>query len=115
MAMVACEFCNGWCEFFRAGPGVLGVCPTDTHSSFRMKPAGIASVKTGVGGNSTAEGGDKTENDWVEKALDVMETEDPNKARLACGDELVLLVPSAWRRRSARRVISSGSIGFLDA
>jgi len=95
---------------------VLGVCPTDNSSSFRINSAlgpGTSSVKIGVGGNSTAEGGDKTENDW-EKALDVMETEDPNKARLVCGDELVLLVPSAWRRMSARRVVSSGSMGFLD-
>ena len=84
----------------------------DNRSSFRMKHAGIASVKTGVGGNSTAGGGDATENDW-EKTLDVMEAEDPNKARLACGDELVLLLPSAWHRMLARRVLSSKSMGFL--
>ena len=75
MAMTVCEFCNGY-EYF--------VCPTDNSSSFCMNPAGIASVKTGVGGNSAAGGGDATENDW-EKALDAMERGDP-KARLGGGD-----------------------------
>ena len=112
VAMTVCEFCNGWCEFFRAG--VLGVCPTDNSSSFRINSAGIASVKTGVGGNSTPGGGDAMENDW-EKALDAMETRrDPDKTRLLGRDELVvLLLPSAWRRMSARRVMNSTSMGFL--
>ena len=77
-----------------------------------MSPAGIPSVQTGVGGNSTAGGGGKTENEW-EKALDLMETQDPNRARLDAGDELVLLAPLAWRRISARRVINSTSMDFL--
>jgi hypothetical protein len=57
-------------------------------------------VKTGVGGNSTAGGGDAMENDW-EKALDAMETRDPNKTidSLACGVELLLLVPLVCCRR----------------
>jgi hypothetical protein len=60
-----------------------------------MSSAGIASVKTGVGGNSTTWGSDATENDW-EQALDAMETQrDPNKARLLGGEEQVLLTPSA--------------------
>lgn len=68
------------------------------RSSFCISSAGIASVKTGVGGNSTAWGSDATENDW-EQALDATETLwDPNKARLLGGDELVLLTPSDWRR-----------------
>jgi len=84
----------------------------DNGSSSRMNPAGIVSAKTGVGGNSTAGDDDMTEIDW-ERALDARETEDPNKAKLASDDELMLLVPSAWRRRSARRAISSTSMGFL--
>ena len=110
---VAVTICNGY-ECFRAR--ALGVCSTANSSSFWMSLAGIASVKTGSGGNSTAWGGDRdaTENDW-EKALDAMETHDPNKARLLRGDELLLplLLPSAWRRMSARWVINSTSMGFL--
>ena len=73
-------------------------------------------MKTGVGGKLTAGGGDATENDW-EKALDAMETGDPNKAIdcLACGVELVLLVPSACCRSSAMRAINWTSTGFLGA
>jgi hypothetical protein len=106
--VTVCEFCNGYGCF---KPEASGVCPTDNSSSFRMNPAGIASVKTGVGGNSAAGGGDATENDW-EKALDAMEKGVP-KARLAGGDELVLLLPSVRRRMAARRVINSTSMGFL--
>ena len=112
VSMTVCELCNGKYELFRAGG--LGVCPTDNSSSFRMNPAGIVSVKTGVGGNSTAKGGVAREHDW-ENALDVMETEDPSKARLACRDELLLLLLSVWRRRLARRVKRSKSMEFLGA
>ena len=100
------------CQFFEAGGSAA--CRTDSGSSFRTSPAGITSMKTGVGGNSTTEVDDRPQNDW-EKALDVMETEDPNKVRLC--NELVLLVPSVWRRRAARRVISSKSelMDFLGA
>lgn len=69
-------------------------------------------MKTGVGGNSTTGGNDATEND-SEKSLEEMEAEDPNKARLSCGVELVLLAPSVWRRRSVIRARNSGSMGFL--
>jgi len=55
-------------------------------------------VKTGVGGNSTTGGSDVIENE-SEKSAEVMEREDPNKTMLAHGVELVLLVPSVWRRR----------------
>jgi hypothetical protein len=65
----------------------------DLGSSSRMNPAGIASSKTGVGGNSTAGDDDMTEI-GREKALDARVTEDPNKFRLSCDDELMLLVPS---------------------
>lgn len=52
------------------------------------------------------------END-SEKSLEAMEADDPNKTRLARGVELVLLVPSVWRRRSAMRARNSRSMGFL--
>ena len=41
-----------------------------------------------------------------------MEAEDPNNSKLARGVELVLLIPSVWRRRSAMRARNSGSMGF---
>jgi hypothetical protein len=59
--MIVCEFCDGY-EFVRAG--ALGICRTDNGSSFRMNPAGVASAKTGVGGNWTAGGIDAMEYDW---------------------------------------------------
>jgi hypothetical protein len=77
-----------------------------------MSSTGNSSAKSGSRGNSTAWGADATENDW-EKALDAMETRDPNKARLLGRDVLLLLLPSAWRRMLARRVINSTSMGFL--
>jgi hypothetical protein len=111
VAVTGCKFCNG-CGFLREA---LGVCATN-NDSFRMNPSGIRSVKTGVGGNSTAGGGDVMENDW-EKALDAIETGDPNKAidSLAWGVELMLLVPSVCCRRSAMRAINWTSMGFLGA
>ena len=109
VAMTVCEFCNGY-EFFRTG--ALAICRTGNGLSFRMNPPGIESAKIGVEGNSTAGGVDATEFDWV-KILGAMEAEDPNIARLVCRDELVLPVSSVWRRRPARRVISSKSMEFL--
>jgi len=56
------------------------------------------------------------ENDW-EKALDAMETGDPNKTidSLVCGVELVLLVPLDCCRRSTMRAINWTSTAFLGA
>ena len=48
-----------------------------------------------------------------EKSVDVMEAEDSNKTMLARGVELVLLVPSVWRRRWVMRARNSGSMGFI--
>jgi len=57
----------------------------------RANSSGISSLKKGIGGESTANGGDATEDDG-EKALDAIDAGDPNNATLACV-ELVLAVP----------------------
>jgi len=48
-----------------------------------MIPSGISSLKTSVRGNSTTAGDEVTESD-SEKALDVIETQDPIKAGHRC-------------------------------
>lgn len=69
-------------------------------------------MKTGVGGNSTVEGGDATEDDWKD-VLDAMGVGDP--ICVACGVETVLVVPAVCRRRSDMRATNWSSMRFLGA
>jgi len=69
-------------------------------------------MKTGVRRNSTAGGGEATENGW-DISLDVMEGWRPIK--LTCGVEQVLLASSCCRRRLAMYAINWASMGFFGA
>jgi hypothetical protein len=64
-------------------------------------------VKTGVEGNSTVEGGDATEDDWKD-VLDAMGVGDP--ICVACGVEMVLVVPTVCGRRSSMRFLGARSL-----
>jgi len=47
------------------------------NSTFAMSPLGISSLKTGVGGNSSSGGRDRTEGE-SENTVELRETQDPN-------------------------------------
>jgi hypothetical protein len=65
----------------------------------------LSSVKTGVGGNSTAGSVDAMENDW--EKLDAKEEGDPNMyISPTCDVELVMLAPSVFCRSLAMGVIN---------
>jgi len=98
-------------------PKSLGIwAARNEESMFRLRPSGILSVKTGVGGNSTTGSSDAMDND-SEKTPDEMEARDSDQLiGLSCDDKLVLLVlPAFCRCRLAMRAINSGSFGFLGS